>query len=75
MTLPFAAFTGLASTIAFVIGPVGWLGVGAYATVRVTSTDWEALIPAVVYTIGVRAQSQDWGLIGRPSDLRRGRTR
>ena len=53
--LPFAAFTGLSSSIAFLIGPAGWLGAGAYAFWKVTSTNWEDLAPAIVYLINARA--------------------
>ena len=55
ITLPFAAYIGLSSTIAFVIGPAGWLAVSAYAFYKVTSTDWARLTPAIVYLINARA--------------------
>ena len=55
VTLPFAAFTGLTSSIAFLIGPAGWLGAGAYAFWKVTSTNWKDLAPAIVYLINARA--------------------
>ena len=58
ITLPFAAFTGLTSSIAFVIGPPGWLAVGTYAFWKATSTNWEKLVPAVVYMINVRAEKR-----------------
>ncbi len=34
ITLPFAMYTGLSSTIAFLIGPAGWLGVSAWGSVE-----------------------------------------
>ena len=55
LTLPFAAYTGLSSTIAFVIGPAGWLTAGAYAFWKMTSTNWKELAPAIVYLIYARA--------------------
>ena len=55
ITLPFAAYIGLSSTIAFLIGPAGWLAVSAYAIYKVTSTDWARLAPAIVYLINARA--------------------
>ncbi len=55
VTLPFAAFTGLTSSIAFLIGPAGWLGAGVYAFWKVTSTNWKDLVPAIVYLINSRA--------------------
>ena len=39
ITLPFAAHIGLSSTMAFLIGPAGWLAVSAYALWTVTSTN------------------------------------
>ena len=64
ITLPFAAYTGLSSTIAFLIGPAGWLTVGVYAFWKVTSTNWTRLAPAIVYVINARAanrlKSQCW---------------
>ena len=56
ITLPFAAYTGLTSSIAFLIGPPGWLGVGAYAFWKATSVNWKKLAPAIVYVINVRAE-------------------
>ena len=51
ISLPFAAYTGLSSTIAFVIGPVGWLSVGIWAVWQLTSTEWRKLTPAIIYLI------------------------
>ena len=55
ITLPFAAFTGLTSSIAFLIGPAGWLSAGAYAFWKATSTNWKELAPAIIYVINARA--------------------
>ena len=49
VTLPFVAFTGLTSTIAFLIGPVGWLGAGAWGFWRMTGPRWRRIIPALLY--------------------------
>ncbi len=54
ITLPFAAYTGLTSTIAFIIGPVGWLGVGIWSFWTLTGAEWKKLIPAVIYMISVK---------------------
>lgn len=55
ITLPFAAYTGLTSTIAVIIGPVGWLGVGIWgAFLATTGTKWDRIIPALIYIIQVR---------------------
>ncbi|MCQ3950736.1 MAG: hypothetical protein DPW14_13090 [Planctomycetes bacterium] len=49
ITLPFVAYTALSSTIAFVIGPAGWLGAAAWVGWKLTATDWQKLIPALLY--------------------------
>ncbi len=54
ITLPFAAYTGLTSTIAFIIGPAGWLGVGIWSFWTLTGAEWKRLIPAVIYIISVK---------------------
>lgn len=51
LSLPFAAYAGLSSTLAVVIGPVGWLSVGLYAFWKLTSANWKVLTPAIVYLI------------------------
>lgn len=54
ITLPFAAYTGLTSTIAFIIGPPGFLAAGAFLAWRVTESDWKKLAPVIVYLIRQR---------------------
>jgi uncharacterized protein YaaW (UPF0174 family) len=56
VTLPFAAYTGLSSTIAFTLGPAGWLGAGAWALWNLTDTDWKKLTPALIYLSTLRNQ-------------------
>ena len=51
ISLPFAAYTGLTSTIAVVLGPVGWFSVAFWAYWRFTSTEWGKLTPAIIYLI------------------------
>lgn len=51
ITLPFVAYAGLSSTIAFAIGPPGWLFAGFYAFWKLTSADWKALTPAIIFLI------------------------
>lgn len=55
VTLPFAIYTGMTSTIAFLIGPVGWLAAGSWLAWRVTGPDWGKLTPAIIYLINTRA--------------------
>ena len=49
ITLPFAAYTGLSSAIAFLTGPVGWIGAGLFALWKFTDVDYKKLVPAIVY--------------------------
>ncbi len=49
VTLPFVFYTTLTSSIAFITGPVGWIGAGAYALWKYTDADYKKLIPSVVY--------------------------
>ncbi len=58
ISLPFAAYTGLSSTIAFVLGPAGWLGVGLWTFLKVTSADWRKLTPVIIYVIQAKEQSR-----------------
>ena len=54
LTLPFAAYSGMSSTIAFLIGPAGWLAVGGWAFWAVTGPEWKKLLPLVIYLINAR---------------------
>ena len=56
ITLPFAAYTGLSSTIAFVIGPAGWLAAGLWGAWKVTQAEWKKLVPVVLYIASTRAR-------------------
>ena len=49
ITLPFAVYTGLTSTIAFVIGPVGWLSAGIWGVWKLTQPKWKHIIRALLY--------------------------
>jgi uncharacterized protein YaaW (UPF0174 family) len=51
ITLPFAIYTGLTSTIAFLIGPPGFLAVGFWAAFQLTRPEWKKLIPAMCFVI------------------------
>ncbi len=56
ITLPFAAYTGLSGSIATLIGPVGWLGVGLWGVIKVTGPDWEEIIKGLVYIVQVNSR-------------------
>lgn len=49
VTLPFAAYTTLTSSIAFLTGPLGWLGAGVYALWKITDVDYKKIIPVIIY--------------------------
>lgn len=55
-TLPFAAYTGLTSSIAVLIGPVGWLTAGLWGAWKITEPSWKILIPAIVYIISTNSR-------------------
>ena len=56
VTLPFAVYTGMTSTIAFVIGPAGWIGAGLWAAWRLTGPEWKRLVPALLYIAATNAR-------------------
>lgn len=58
VTLPFAVFTGMTSTIAFIIGPVGWLSAGLWSVWKLTDPGWKTLIPALIYIIAVNSRKK-----------------
>jgi uncharacterized protein YaaW (UPF0174 family) len=55
ITLPFAIYTGLGSTIAFMIGPAGWLAAGGWAVFKLTGPEWGKLTPAIMYIISTNS--------------------
>ena len=63
ITLPFAVYTGMTSTIAFLIGPAGWLTAGLWGAWKLTQPEWKKLVPALVYIIAVNSSR---GLGGAP---------
>ena len=61
MSLPFAAIKGLGTTVAFVIGPVGWLAAGGWAAWLATGPEWKKLLPVILY---ITATNSYAGLTG-----------
>jgi uncharacterized protein YaaW (UPF0174 family) len=51
ITLPFAMFAGMTSTIAFLIGPFGWLSTISWGAWKATEPNWKLIIPALIYII------------------------
>lgn len=56
VSLPFAVYTGMTSTIAVVIGPAGWLAAGLWGTWKLLQPEWKKLIPVVLYIASARAR-------------------
>jgi len=56
VTLPFAIYTGMTSTIAFVIGPFGFLGVGAWLGSRILGPEWPRIVRGVLHLIAMKAK-------------------
>jgi len=58
VTLPFAVYSGLTSTIAVVIGPLGWLAAGSWGVWKITGPEWKKIIPALIYIISVNSHNK-----------------
>lgn len=56
VTLPFAIYTGMTSTIAFLIGPFGFLGAGAWLGFRILGPEWPRILRGVLHLIAMRAK-------------------
>lgn len=68
MSLPFAAIKGLGATVAFVIGPVGWLAAGGWAAWLATGPEWRKLLPAILYIIATNSYAGLTGAHGPQPD-------
>jgi len=56
VTLPFAVYTGMSSTIAFLIGPVGFLAAGAWLGWSLTGPEWPRITRGLLHIIAMRAK-------------------
>jgi uncharacterized protein YaaW (UPF0174 family) len=56
VTLPFAVYTGMSSTIAFLIGPVGFLAVGAWLGWNLTNPEWTRITRGLLHIIAMRGK-------------------
>jgi uncharacterized protein YaaW (UPF0174 family) len=54
LTLPFAAYTTLSSAISIIIGPVGWIGAGLLALWKFNDTNYNKIIPTMIYISWLR---------------------
>ncbi len=58
VTLPFAFYSGLSSSIAFVIGPVGWLSLAAWGSWKLMQPEWEKIVKGLIYIIARNSRGQ-----------------
>lgn len=56
VTLPFAVYAGMSSTIAFLIGPFGFLGASAWLGSRILGPEWPRILRGVLHLIAMRAK-------------------
>lgn len=56
VTLPFAVYTGMSSTIAFLIGPFGFLAAGAWLGWNLTNPEWTRITRGLLHIIAMRAK-------------------
>jgi len=56
VTLPFAVYAGMTSTIAFLIGPVGFLATTGWLTHVFTSPEWARITRGILHIIAMRAK-------------------
>ena len=58
VTLPFAVYAGMSSTIAFLIGPVGFLAAGAWLGWSLTGPEWPRITRGLLHIIAMRAKHE-----------------
>jgi hypothetical protein len=56
VTLPFAVYAGMTSTIAFLIGPFGFLGAGAWLGSRIFEPEWPRILRGLFHLIAMKAK-------------------
>jgi uncharacterized protein YaaW (UPF0174 family) len=54
ITLPFAIFTVATRAISVVLGPIGWIFLGASVIFQLSRANWARLVPGVVYVSYIR---------------------
>jgi uncharacterized protein YaaW (UPF0174 family) len=56
VTLPFAIYAGMSSTIAFIIGPIGFLTAGAWLGWSATGPEWTRILRGLLHVVAMRAK-------------------
>jgi uncharacterized protein YaaW (UPF0174 family) len=54
-SLPSKVYSGVASSIALMMGPPGWLAAGLWKVMSLTKSEWTTLIPAILYIASVNS--------------------
>lgn len=54
ITLPFAIYTSMSAALSVVLGPIGWIGAAIYGMYKISGTNYEKLLPAVLYIVALR---------------------
>lgn len=49
ITLPFAVYMGMSQTIAFILGPIGWVALTGGILFTINQPNWNRLANAIVY--------------------------
>ncbi len=58
VTLPFAFYTGMTSALSVALGPVGFLAGTAYFATKMTSAEWNKIVPAMCFINAVLAMHE-----------------
>lgn len=56
VTLPFAFYTSMSSTISVMIGPVGWAALAVWGVYKIGSANYKKTIPGIIMIGHLRAQ-------------------
>jgi uncharacterized protein YaaW (UPF0174 family) len=54
LTLPFAVYTSMSAALSVVLGPIGWIGAAIYGMYKLSGTNYQKLLPAVLYIAALR---------------------
>ena len=66
ITLPFAFYTTMTSTLKVLLGPVGWAALGGSILFAVNKTNYDKLLPGVVFVSYIRHKLDHEGQIRTP---------
>ncbi len=54
ITLPFIIYTTLTRALGFVIGPIGWIFLGATVLFQLNRPNWSRIVPGIIYVSYIR---------------------